>query len=656
MSSSDNDLPPCRVFVRSKEGIEIFSIPSEREQESSIVTESGARNFLLKGATSFQALHPDGSAAFVHRPDVGIFKLALDGHNNNHQASDTTSTSTPFLKGTARVQIVDLSPQGTYLLTWERAQEGESPNLKVWSTATGEYIIGFRQKVLRKDAWPYLQWTNNEAFAFLLGTNEVRVYPGTFPNQSETRFVDKLRIPDITSLSLPSQAKGALKILFTSFSPKDKNKPSRAALYEYPSQKTPAPTGANNAPYPSLFSKSLFQAEEMTVYWSPKGDAALLSLQTNVDTSGQSYYGSNFLYLMSPQHDDTIAVPLPQEGPVLDVAWMPNPTKPPCFAVAAGKMPSMTSLHDGSGKATFLFGNAHRNTIAWAPHGRFVCLAGFGNLAGGMTFWDKNKLKMIPPSQGVTASCTVGYGWSPDSRLLVVSTTSPRMNVDNGIRVYRYNGEQVQKLPWDNNNYLPDRLLQASFLPALPSCYPDRPQSPTLKEGATPSGPDALPTTMAAPKPAGRYVPPSARGKPVGGRVGSSLAERMQAEKESQMKGAQKVVEKPKIVMGATGKVVVGLAPTAAQGKSKSALRREKTKQKKEEEDARKALEEKVAVEVAAASVEPVDPEKRARKINKTLKQIEDLKEKDASTLNEDQQKKIDSEKELRDELAKLGV
>jgi translation initiation factor 2A len=647
MSSSDNltdNLPPCRVFVRSKEGIEVFSIPSEREQESSIVSQSGARKFLLKGATSFQALHPDGSAAFVHRPDVGIFKLSLDGH----QALDT---STPFLKETARVQIVDLSPQGTYLLTWERAQEGESPNLKVWSTATGDYIIGFRQKVLRKDAWPYLQWTNDEAFAFLLGTNEVRVYPGTFPNQSETRFVDKLRIPDITGLSVPSQATGALKILFTSFSPKDKNKPSRAALYEYPSK---TPLAGPNAPYPALFNKSLFQAEEMTVYWSPKGDAALISLQTNVDTSGQSYYGSNFLYLMSPQHDDTVAVPLPQEGPVLDVAWMPNPTKPPCFAVAAGKMPSMTSLHDGSGKATFLFGNAHRNTIAWAPHGRFVCLAGFGNLAGGMTFWDKNKLKMIPPSQGVTASCTVGYGWSPDSRLLVVSTTSPRMNVDNGIRVYRYNGEQVQKLPWDNKNYVPDRLLQASFLPALPSVFPDRPQSPTLKEGATPSGPDA-PTT-AAPKPAGRYVPPSARGKPVGGRVGSSLAERMHAEKESQMKGAQKVLDKPKIVMGATGKAVVGLAPAAAQGKSKSALRREKTKQKKEEEDARKALEEKVAVEVAAASTESVDPEKRAKKINKTLKQIEELKGKDPSTLNEDQQKKIDSEKDLRDELGNLGV
>jgi len=35
-----------------------------------------------------------------------------------------------------------------------------------------------------------------------------------------------------------------------------------------------------------------------------------------------------------------------------------------------------------------LVGNAHRNTIVWSSHGRFVCLAGFGNLAGGILFLD----------------------------------------------------------------------------------------------------------------------------------------------------------------------------------------------------------------------------------------------------------------------------
>jgi translation initiation factor 2A len=37
----------------------------------------------------------------------------------------------------------------------------------------------------------------------------------------------------------------------------------------------------------------------------------------------------------------------------------------------------------------FEFGEAHRNTISWSPHGRFLCMAGFGNLAGDMDFWDR---------------------------------------------------------------------------------------------------------------------------------------------------------------------------------------------------------------------------------------------------------------------------
>ena len=280
-----------------------------------------------------------------------------------------------------------------------------------------------------------------------------------------------------------------------------------------------------------------------------------------------------------------------------------------------------------------------------------------------MTFWDKNKGKQIPPGNAVTASCTVGYGWSPDSRLFVVSTTSPRMNVSNGVSLYRYNGEKINEsnLPWNNDNYLPDRLLQATFIPAPPEInYPDRPQSPSLKDLGT--GPDAATTaTSAAPKPASRYVPPSQRNRAGGG--GSSLAERMRAEKEGKMLGAQKVTKSNTInkraVVGATGKVVVGMTPTEPkEGKSKSALRREKQQQKKKEEAARKALEEKLAAEQKAQEEanKPVDPVKRAKKINKVLRQIDDLKKKDPSELNEDQKTKIATEKELRDELAKLSV
>lgn len=467
-------------------------------------------------------------------------------------------------------------------------------------------------------------------------------------NSGDGRFVDKVRITGISSLSLPRQMKLPGLYFFTSFCSGTKDKPARAAFYKYtPGMKPDAQP---------LLSKSLFRAEEMKTHWNAHGDAALLTLQTSVDASGESYYGSSQLFLLRKDSPEATTVPLPQEGTVLDVAWIPDPSKPPSFVVLAGKMPAMASLHHGlTGKAKFLYGNAHRNTVAWSPHGRFLCLAGFGNLAGGMSFWDNNKGKLtggaLNVSNHVRAEAVVGYSWSADSRVFLCSTCSPRMNVDNGARIFRYNGDELKNVPWDNENYRPDRLLGAVCIPApTPDTYPDRPQTPP------PEGVEEAAATVPvapAPKPAGRYVPPSARGRSGGG---TSLAERMRREKEGKLQTATRVVEKPR---NAQGNVVVGLS-SADGGKSKSALKREKQKKKKEEqaaaEAAAKAAAEAQAAATASAPEPPVDPEKRARKLKKTLKQIEDLKTKEAATLNDDQKAKIGSEDELRKELASLNL
>ena len=87
------------------------------------------------------------------------------------------------------------------------------------------------------------------------------------------------------------------------------------------------------------------------------------------------------------------------------------------------------------GEPTFEFCSAHRNTISWSPHGRFLLLAGLGNLAGEMDFWDVNRKKIM----GSTSShCAVAFGWSPDSRWFMTATCAPRMNVDNDVKVTRF--------------------------------------------------------------------------------------------------------------------------------------------------------------------------------------------------------------------------
>lgn len=83
------------------------------------------------------------------------------------------------------------------------------------------------------------------------------------------------------------------------------------------------------------------------------------------------------------------------------------------FVVAAGNMPCHVTLFNCKAESIYEFGAAHRNTISWSPHGRFLLLAGFGNLAGEMDFFDTLRLRKIGSN---TAHCSVSHGWSPCSR------------------------------------------------------------------------------------------------------------------------------------------------------------------------------------------------------------------------------------------------
>jgi translation initiation factor 2A len=45
-------------------------------------------------------------------------------------------------------------------------------------------------------------------------------------------------------------------------------------------------------------------------------------------------------------------------------------------------MPSKASLFDHRANPIYDFPQAARNFVAFNPHGRVICIAGFGNLAG----------------------------------------------------------------------------------------------------------------------------------------------------------------------------------------------------------------------------------------------------------------------------------
>lgn len=95
----------------------------------------------------------------------------------------------------------------------------------------------------------------------------------------------------------------------------------------------------------------------------------------------------------------------------------------------------------------------------------------------------------------------VALEWSPCGHKVLVSTTAPRLRVDNGIQVFRADAARLAARPYPI-------LLQAAWRPAVPGSFSDAPlQTPGGAAGAEP----ALPPPPAVTG----YVPPHLRGNPV---------------------------------------------------------------------------------------------------------------------------------------------
>ena len=221
--------------------------------------------------------------------------------------------------------------------------------------------------------------------------------------------------------------------------------------------------------------------------------------QTDVDKSNKSYYGETNMYLLSANGAFDARITLDKEGPIHDVAWSPNSKE---FGVIYGYMPAKTTIFNQRAVATHSFPIGPRNTIIFSPTGRFVLVAGFGNLAGQIDVYDleKDHRKVCTIESGNPSVCA----WSPDSRYILTATTSPRLRVDNGVKIWHVGGGIVY-----NEDMV--ELYNVSWRPALlgaPAGGDPLHPVPAPHESAL----TYLGTVKTPSKPAGAYRPPGARG------------------------------------------------------------------------------------------------------------------------------------------------
>lgn len=425
----------------------------------------------------------------------------------------STATRTIFLHiALSSLTAIAFSPQGTFLLTHRRpakAADGTSErNLALYNLAQAaaagqsqEPVLSLHQKSFDKDHWPTVQFTSDETLAAHMVTNTVHIYN---PADFSSGPIAKLHVKGITAYSLsPNSANPVV----AAYVPEVKGSPAFIAIYPCPFKSS---GGADDKGTPApICRRSFYRCNAVRFMWNVGGEAVLALTAADVDATNQSYYGEQKLFYFAADGSNEQQVQLPKDGPVHDVQWSP---KGDYFIALAGFMPAKATLFTSKCIPKFDLGSGPYSMVRWNPFGRFFCLAGFGNLPGDVAFYDK-KADGKCKSMGMTrAENGVTLEWSPCGRFLLTATIAPRLRVDNGVQVFKYDGTLVARVKHDV-------LLEAKWQPAAAGSFEDKPQSPRAAGigGASKGGSNTNGSNAALPPQPTRaagYVPPHLRNNP----------------------------------------------------------------------------------------------------------------------------------------------
>lgn len=165
-------------------------------------------------------------------------------------------------------------------------------------------------------------------------------------------------------------------------------------------------------------------------------------------------------------------------------------------------MPAKAALFDQRGRLLHDFGNNFYNFVSFNCHGRLVALGGFGNLRGTLDIFDRRSLAKVTTIDAANASFCQ---WSPDGRFILTATLSPRLRVDNGIKIWHCTGGLMHVV-------LVDELYQASWRPILVDQVPQFGQTIPPAPAPHPSVSELTTVTRVVTPVKAPYRPPGARG------------------------------------------------------------------------------------------------------------------------------------------------
>lgn len=638
-----------QFFLKTSQDIELFQGYPSFNQSVANSTGTGVTSSILSPCSRFLALST---------------KEAVSVYTGNLFEQELLSL--PL----TNVYDLSFSPSGSYLSTWERpsAQDESHQNCKVWylnqelDSQNLEPIYQYRAKT--QNSWS-LQFSKLDNYAIKQFGKELRVV-----KLAQTNPVFDFEHPFAT-LSHKQESESQVFSTFLispaehpticTFTPEKSGKPAHLTIW-------PIVEGQITK---KIVTKNFFKADSCQLQWNALGNAVLCEAITDFDSSNQSYYGENTLYLLSFQGvngslgGNSVRVPLSKEGPIHDFTWSPTSRQ---FGVIYGYMPATITFFDLRGNVVHTLESQAKNTMLFSPSGRYILIAGFGNLQGSVDILDRHdKFKKVSHFDAANTSVCK---WSPGGEFIMTATTSPRLRVDNCIKIWHVTGKlcfikefkELLKVDWRTfcpyktlaNSHIirdwqqPKNDISQSLDPKLASS--NQLQIHESAKQYTVKHPKSNGTQGSGSQSKGAYKPPHARR--AGANGGRSVPGMNVVNAKPQPKA-----QIPGLVPGATKQQGSG-SKSAAKNKKRANKKKEDShpnqknpQQQQQQGDSSTATQESTLKETSSPE------EKKVRSLLKKLRAIETLKQRQSNgeKLEDTQVLKIQSQDKVLSELKFMG-
>lgn len=334
---------------------------------------------------------------------------------------------------------IEASPLDSFLSTLHRTGNGH--RVCVWRLGKPAHSL-LLEFTLRAARYWKPQFARKENFVAILG-NDSRLQVATVPGHGPVSLAACASLPRVDSFCLINGTDSAAT--FAAFSRRSGDVPASIKLLRI----------AANGAAATLCNRSLMANVDSVAYSvSPLGNSALVSVQTEVDSTGRSYYGESHLFVASLRTETLARVSFPRPGPVHDAVWR-NEEKEASFATISGLMPASVCLWDSHGDLQKDLGEQSRNAIRFNDASSLFFVGGFGNIPGHVDVWHAKSMTQLAQFQEPGTSV---MQWLPTGCHLLAATLFSKLRVDNALSIFNALGQRLhhQKFPV---------LLQVAYRP-----------------------------------------------------------------------------------------------------------------------------------------------------------------------------------------------